>query len=488
MKNLFRTLFAICLMAGTLVSCNEENPVNPNEPNDPDQSGEVTTVQLETPQPQITADDIALSIRVFWPKVENAAYYMVRLNEGEAAKCESTATNFTDLTPGDYTVEVQAIAEEGSDYSDSEWGKATATITAPTNTFEIAISKLTAISCTITCTPSDLEALYFFNTRLKSEYDIYSTDEEFIESIVEDWRNQCANLGITLEDGLPSITSTGVDEWKPSGLSPNTEYIVIAFGLTPQGEVTTPLTVVPFTTLPLPEGDMIEIFDIQETSFGIKVNAGEYNWICSVADKGVFGPYEGKEANYLVSFGAQGKGDHIINPEDLMNVFQIQPRAGAEYIVLAAFCNEEGGGFGPITRIDVKLLAPPPTTGGAEIEVTNIQDFFADVTIKPTDDIDHYKVLVSQKGGFYSTIVGNASMLSMTPEEAILYFMHDLGYKYAKKDYTGEYTLTEVDYKTYMEPQCLWAANTEYWIGVLLYDKEGGRTYIEKFFKTLPMQ
>ncbi len=487
MKNLFKTLFVICFMAGALVSCTEE-PEQP-KPDDPPVNPPVEDpVQLATPQPQAVVDDLNLSMRVFWPEVENAAGYMVRLNEGEATPCESTATNFTGLTPGDYVVEVQAIAAEDSDYTNSEWGKVTATIAAPSNTFKLVVSELTAISCTVTCTPSDLEALYFFNTRPKADYDAFTSDEEFFESLLNDWKAQCVNAELSLEEGLKQITSTGVDEWKPSGFEPATEYIAFAFGLTPQGEKTTPITIVPFYTLPLPEGDMIEIFDVQETTFGIKINAKGYNWICSVADKAVFSPYEGKEANYLVTFGAKGYGDQTISPSDLHTVFQLIPRAGAEYVVLAAFCNEEGGGFGPISRVDVQTLLPPPTTGDAEIIVDNIEDFWADVTIKPTDDIDHYKVLVTRKDGLYGTITGNAANLNMTPEEAIIYFMHDLGYSYAKKDYTGEYTLTEIDYMTYMNPQCQFAANAEYWVGVLLYGKDGSRSLIQEFFKTLPMQ
>ncbi len=484
MKDLFKTLFAICLIVGTLASCEETDtpePVDPTNPTNPD------STQLVTPQPQIINVEES-SFDVFWPEVENAVHYMVRMNGGEASECESTSIGFTDLEPGDYTIEVQAVAEEDSDYLNSEWGQASVTLVAQevSNSFDLVISDLTAISATVTCTPTNLEALYFFNTCLKADYDIYATDEEFVQACIDGWKGECIDLGITLEEGLASISSVGVDVWRPSGFHPETEYIAYAFGITPQGEVTTPLTVVPFTTLALPAGNMIEVFDIQETSFGIKINAEGYNWICSVADKGVFSPYEGKEANYLVSFGAVGYGNYTYTPENLSALYNQSIRADAEYVVLAAFCNEKGGGLGPITRVDVKTLAPPSVNGSATIEVTNIQDFFADVTITPSEGIDHYRVLVTKKDGLYGTITTNATALGMTPEEACIYFIHDLNY--AQKDYTGTYTLKDTDYGTYMNGQCEWASNTEYWIGVVLYDKEGGRTYMEEFFKTLPLQ
>ena len=71
------------------------------------------------------------SFTVAWNVVENASYYMYRLNGAEPIQTYSTSVDFTDCGPGDYIVEVKAVPAEGTVYKDSEWASITVILEDP---------------------------------------------------------------------------------------------------------------------------------------------------------------------------------------------------------------------------------------------------------------------------------------------------------------------------------------------------------------------
>lgn len=71
------------------------------------------------------------SFTVAWNVVENASYYMYRLSGGDPVQTYNTSVDFTDCTPGDYTVEVKAVPAEGTVYKDSEWASITVILEDP---------------------------------------------------------------------------------------------------------------------------------------------------------------------------------------------------------------------------------------------------------------------------------------------------------------------------------------------------------------------
>lgn len=70
----------------------------------------------------------ANSFTVAWYAVDNASYYMYRLNGGELIQTYETSVEFNEYAPGDYIVEVKAVPAEGTMYEDSEWASLLVTI------------------------------------------------------------------------------------------------------------------------------------------------------------------------------------------------------------------------------------------------------------------------------------------------------------------------------------------------------------------------
>ncbi|HIZ86223.1 MAG TPA: fibronectin type III domain-containing protein [Candidatus Coprenecus stercoravium] len=78
-------------------------------------------VRLESPQIKVT-ESTSDSFTIEWNAVENAASYMVRLNDGEPEQKTETTHTFTGLEPGIYSVSVRALpAEDSEEYKESNW-------------------------------------------------------------------------------------------------------------------------------------------------------------------------------------------------------------------------------------------------------------------------------------------------------------------------------------------------------------------------------
>ncbi|HIZ84967.1 MAG TPA: hypothetical protein IAC04_00545 [Candidatus Coprenecus stercoravium] len=122
-KILFYTAMTFAAIS-VMTSC---DPVD--KPDDPQENGDKT--QLFTPSPALKSQT-RTSFTVEWAAIENAVSYTCMLN-GELYG-NDTATNETELVffglePGTYVVSVRANAQLGSQYSNSEWGSYTHTLT-----------------------------------------------------------------------------------------------------------------------------------------------------------------------------------------------------------------------------------------------------------------------------------------------------------------------------------------------------------------------
>lgn len=81
---------------------------------------------LATPQLTI-ADQTETSFIISWAAIEGAVSYAYTLNDGSETTTEELSAEFTNLTAGDYTVKVKAVAD-GVEYLDSEWAEITVSI------------------------------------------------------------------------------------------------------------------------------------------------------------------------------------------------------------------------------------------------------------------------------------------------------------------------------------------------------------------------
>ncbi|HIZ86867.1 MAG TPA: hypothetical protein IAC03_01735 [Candidatus Coprenecus pullistercoris] len=98
------------------------------EPEEPEQNqGQQENLKLETPKLTVTPFG-EMSFTVSWDAVEHADYYTYRINGTGERTTEETQVSYTDLSAGEYLVEVRAEANEGSRYRNSAWGSVTYTL------------------------------------------------------------------------------------------------------------------------------------------------------------------------------------------------------------------------------------------------------------------------------------------------------------------------------------------------------------------------
>lgn len=109
-------------------------------------------------------------------------------------------------------------------------------------TIGIEVNSVTPVSVNATFTPSDKEATYHIMTMTKADFDNVGSDDDLIATVISDLKEQAGGYGLSVEEYLEGYVLKIGDLTKdmPS-LQPDTEYYVIAFGISVSGESTGPL-------------------------------------------------------------------------------------------------------------------------------------------------------------------------------------------------------------------------------------------------------
>jgi hypothetical protein len=136
--------------------------------------------------------------------------------------------------------------------SDQYWGEYADKIvpfleidpTLPSGSFTIEV-EATAGKANIVVTPSDAVKYHYSNVVSAAKYAEYGgTDESFLAAYIAELTATFENYGYTWLD----MVSEGVDAWIKRGLTPETDYYVVAFGIDANGVATTKLAKQAFTT------------------------------------------------------------------------------------------------------------------------------------------------------------------------------------------------------------------------------------------------
>lgn len=142
--------------------------------------------------------------------------------------------------------------------------------------FEITITDLSYTEVTLTVKANDEKMPLFFGIFDLKEYESFENDEDFIDAKMADIRRIAEMYGLSLEELLASELKVGiVENYKfDQGLTPDTDYIAYAFGLSYEGEVLTALNKKGFKTLAVGQEDCtfkIEEVDVKATSFKFSI-------------------------------------------------------------------------------------------------------------------------------------------------------------------------------------------------------------------------
>ncbi len=145
--------------------------------------------------------------------------------------------------------------------------------------FTIQLSNITSTSVKMAVTPSNDTDTYFFDVVETRVLGHYSTPGAFVTDYISQLKAIYEEYGLALGDAL----SQGPDSWEyqAGDLNPGTEYYAFAFGVTPEGVITSAVAMEPFKTLEAvpsgPSDNELSISVTQVTATGALVSVTPSN-------------------------------------------------------------------------------------------------------------------------------------------------------------------------------------------------------------------
>lgn len=234
------------LFAGALSSCDGNNPTPPDE-----NQGDTIQVQTITADKEITLFvDSTYQIKVSITP-ENANEELVWSSDNEKVATVDQKGVVTAIAAGECKISV-------STGSVSAVTKVTV-INQPV-TLELSILSVEQDRCTIKMTPSDNKGYYFCTYTTPQEIEGLS-EAEILERLFKFALAYADQLAASFGKTLTDILHSGPKSQVISGLKPNTEYVVLAFGVDAEHKIASPkLASLPFKTPEIEMSDMtIEI-------------------------------------------------------------------------------------------------------------------------------------------------------------------------------------------------------------------------------------
>lgn len=124
--------------------------------------------------------------------------------------------------------------------------------------FKINVSDIAGNSAKVSAIPTKMSVKYYLSAVRRDIYDLYSDKEEFAADNLIDLKMNAEEEGVEFRDYISENRISGSSPKTISGLSPETEYIAFAYGLSDDGEIITDIYSSPFTTI---EGENIVDMD-----------------------------------------------------------------------------------------------------------------------------------------------------------------------------------------------------------------------------------
>lgn len=120
--------------------------------------------------------------------------------------------------------------------------------------FKINVSDIDGNSAKVSAIPTKMSVKYYLSAVRRDIYDLYSDKEEFAADNLIDLKMNAEEEGVEFRDYISKNRISGSSPKTISGLSPETEYVAFAYGLSDDGAIITDIYSSPFTTV---EGDAV---------------------------------------------------------------------------------------------------------------------------------------------------------------------------------------------------------------------------------------
>ena len=294
--------------------------------------------------------------------------------------------------------------------------------------FEITINGTTRGSVTFSVEPKDMDAAYLCTVYSKAEYEEFTREDFFVETIFQELREEASNVGKTLEEYMPEVVDRGaITEAKFSGLAAHTDYYIVVFGVdeTDGYKQSTPITKSAFTTTDVTGlvCDFKVSTSVVDNSVVMSVvpSDKEILWYLCTMPKAQYDYYVTAEDGYKMTesyfyeyyfqqeintllqqgYTEQQVVDALIHSGDL----QLEAKGLQEhtdyYILIAGLILDEEGIVicTDVQRSQYRTEGAAQSAMTFEIEVWDIGQMEASFRITPSNDKDKYCALVAPWDG-----------------------------------------------------------------------------------------
>ena len=178
----------------------------------------------------------------------------------------------------------------------------------PIPDFRVNIDDVTRSTVTVSVAPSEKIADYICVVEERSVVDEFTQSKFVIATVFQELTEEASSKGLTLAEYMPTVVDNGVIEGATfSGLSLDTEYYILVFGVDEKYEACTELTKVAFKTLAVEKSDCTfeiatEVVDNSVTISVVPSDKEMYWYLCTMP-KSNYDYYVNDENGYQMSEG-----------------------------------------------------------------------------------------------------------------------------------------------------------------------------------------
>lgn len=323
-------------------------------------------------------------------------------------------------------------------------------------TLALEVSEIGPTSITIDITASHPDMTWIPMVTYKEYWDQKPSDEDVFISDLAYFEYLADNAGITREEFLVDMLGMGSQEGIViDGLTPNTEFVIYAYGLTADGERTTDIVAREATTEKPYEGDITFDFDIKEEDYimefvvtpshkgvnyyhGVATEAEIEAWKELAASDNLRDAIQvgDIEANIdmFVSYGfidSRKEYFDMCNVYDTVNDGWERVKADTKYILYAAKWDENCDLIGEVSTAEYTTAPAEMSSNKFTVEIREVNQSQVTVAVKTTT-YDPY-VIIPMK---------SEDIEGMTDDEIFNYVISEYDYLVSEYTFNGDHTRT----------------------------------------------
>lgn len=276
----------------------------------------------------------------------------------------------------------------------------------PSYTFGIAVSDVTETEATVTVTPSNDQATYYYGAVKKADFDAFESDAAYAQNILATLKAAADRKVLSLEEYLQTALSKGSSPKKIADLTAGTDYYAVAIGILTDGRLTSDLVKEAFKTVAAPEPapELTLAFRAGDDGGANTNTKGYMEAYAPTATGAYYGVFLTSDVEKVLAQGSSydaivtQNGTDMSTKDGWLEALVKNPGIGVTF-----------GGLAPATSytciLKVTDLAGKSTTkyatastdagqGGGDqtfsVSVTNIGDKGADITVTPSNSDPYF--------------------------------------------------------------------------------------------------